>query len=249
MRIFNIEAGAPKWKKMSQKGTILIGQTKTMLTQGPATSPVAKPVPTQIAGRLIYHGRNFIPIIGREKAEQELECDFTWLTQHTRKLLDDITDVNKAQKPLIIIWNEHVVKYDGLGRVNLEGLLLDFVDSHFHLISDLHLYCNFVCHMTAMQQAGLVTLETVIHMQRLMNNRSLRMPYSDSVTDLAALFPSLELAPTSVLHSGVHTEKVMEVMMHVHELETDKMSKSQRQEVKPTDRLSLEHGSMIGSIT
>ena len=41
------------------------------------------------------------------------------------------------------MWNEHVVKYDGVGMVNLEGLLLDFVESHFQVISDLHLYCNF----------------------------------------------------------------------------------------------------------
>ena len=44
--------------------------------------------------------------------------------------------------------------------------------------------------MTTMQHAGLVTLETmvdtVIHMQKLMNNLSLRRPCSDPVTDLAA---------------------------------------------------------------
>ena len=116
----------------------------------------------------------------------------------------------------MFMWNEHVVKYDGLGMVNLEGLLSDFVESHFQLIFDLHLYCNFVCHMTTMQQAGLVTLETmvdtIIHVQKLVNNRSLRRPCSDPVTDLTAQFPSLELAPTRVLHRRAHTKKVMDVM-------------------------------------
>ena len=150
----------------------------------------------------------------------------------------------------MIMWNEHVVKYDGLGMVNLEGLLSDFVESHFQLIFDLHLYCNFVCHMTTLQQAGLVTLETmvdtIIHMQRLINNRSLKRPCSDPVTDRAARFPSLELAPTRVLQSGAHTEKVMGV---VPVSEMDKVSRSQRQEgLLPefvstgTDRSNLEHG-------
>ena len=166
----------------------LARHTGARLTQGAAVLPITKLAPAQIASRLMYHGRNFIPIARNEETEQELECDFTWLTEHTRKLLDDITDVNKAQKTLIIIWNEHVVKYDGLGRVNLEGLLLDFVDSHFHLISDLHLYCNFVCHMTNMHQAGLVTQETmvdtIIHMQKRISNRSPRRLRLDLVTDL-----------------------------------------------------------------
>ena len=68
--------------------------------------------------------------------------------------------------------------------------------------------------MTARQQAGMITLE--------------------AVTDLASSFPSLELAPTRVLHSGVHTKKVTEVMP-VPELETDKVINSQRQEELPPE--------------
>ena len=74
------------------------------------------------------------------------------------------------------IWNEHMTKYDGLGQVNLAGLSLDFVESIFQAVSYLHLYCNFVCHMTTMQQAGLVAQETmvktIVHMQKMMGSRS-----------------------------------------------------------------------------
>ena len=81
-------------------------------------------------------------------------------------------------------------KYDGLGLVNLARLLLDFVESHFQVVSDLHLYCNFVCHMTNMQQAGLVTQETmvdtIVNMKKRISNRSPRRPHMDPVTDLAA---------------------------------------------------------------
>ena len=69
-------------------------------------------------------------------------------------------------------------KYDGLGLVNLARLLLDFVESHFQVVFDLHLHCKFVCHMTNMHQAGLVThetmVDTIIHIQKRISNRSPR---------------------------------------------------------------------------
>ena len=68
-----------------------------------------------------------------------MECDFSWSTQHPSKLLEEITDVNEGEKTLMKMWNEHVIKYDGLGQENLAGLLLDFVESHFQAVSDLHL--------------------------------------------------------------------------------------------------------------
>ena len=127
-------------------------QTKTKLIQDEAISLMSnsKPVPTPLAERLVFHGRNFIPLSEFEDVEKELDCDFAWLSLYTRKLLDDITDVNQAEKSLMIMWNEHVGKYHGLGKVNLGRLLLDFVDFHFHIISDLNLYCNFVSLMTAL---------------------------------------------------------------------------------------------------
>ena len=46
------------------------------------------------------------------------------------------------------------------------------------MVSDLHLHCNFLCHMTNMHQPGLVAKETmvdtIIHMQKRISNRSPR---------------------------------------------------------------------------
>ena len=205
--------------KMSPRRAILLKQTETKLTETKTITPRTKskhksqtiPLPIPLAVRLVYHGRNFIPLTEFEEVDHELDCDFTWLSLYTRKLLDDITDVNQAEKTLMTMWNEHVVKYDGMGKVNLRRLLWEFVDFHFHIISDLNLYCNFICHMTAMQQIGLITMETVVdtvmRMQELMINRSQKNP-SDSVKDLAVLFPSLELDPITIIPSSVKHQNI-----------------------------------------
>ena len=77
-----------------------------------------------------------------------------------------------------------------LGQVNQGGLLSDFVESHFKAVSDLHLYCNFVCHRTTMQQAGLFAQETmvdaIIYMQKMIDNRYTRRPCLDPIIDLPA---------------------------------------------------------------
>ena len=102
-----------------------------------------------------------------------------------------------------------------LGQVNQGGLLSDFVESHFQAVSDLHLYCNFVCHRTTIQQAGLFAQETMVdtiaHMQMKIGSRSPRRPCMDPIADLAVRFPSLVLTTTGVLHSRVHDDRVLRV--------------------------------------
>ena len=99
-----------------------------------------------------------------------------------------------------------------LGQVNQGGLLSDFVECHFQAVSDLHLFCNFVCHRTTMQQAGLVAQEimvdAIIYMQKMIDNRYTRRPCLDPIIDLAARFPGLELTHAGVLHSRTHMNKV-----------------------------------------
>ena len=96
--------------------------TGARLTQEATISPISKPAPAQIAGRLLYHCRNFTPVTGKDETEQELECDFSWSAQHAKKLLEEITDVNEGEKTLMKMWNEHVIKYDGQ-QVQEEALL------------------------------------------------------------------------------------------------------------------------------
>ena len=72
-----------------------------------------------------------------------------------------------------------------------------FLESYFNAVSDLCLYGNFVCHVTTLQQAGLITQETMVdviaQMQGKIDSKSTRGPNTDPMTDLALRFPTLEL--------------------------------------------------------
>jgi hypothetical protein len=122
-------------------------------TNGVATHTVSTPATVQIVGRMAYHSRNFTLITEGDGTGQELECDFTLGTQQARMLVDDILDINAGEKALMTIWNEHLTTYVSLGQ--------DFVESHFKAVPDLCLYGNFVCHVTTLQQAGLITHEAM----------------------------------------------------------------------------------------
>ena len=116
-------------------------------------------------------------------------------------LLEVIVDINAGEKTLMMMWNEHVISYAGLGQDDLTRVLVDFVESHFHAVSDLYLYGKFVCHVTTLQQAGLITQEamvdTIAQMQGKMDNKSMRRPHADPMTALAVCFPTLKLMTDS----------------------------------------------------
>ena len=63
-KTFDIDAENHKWKKISPGRATQARHTGARPTQGAAVSPIANIAPAQIAGRLIYHGRNFVPIAG-----------------------------------------------------------------------------------------------------------------------------------------------------------------------------------------
>ena len=85
----------------------------------PGATDMTKGTHPEIARRMFYHGRNFTPITKGEVIRQELECGFTWSTQHARMLLEDIEDINAGEKTLMMMWSKHVTKYAGLGQDDL----------------------------------------------------------------------------------------------------------------------------------
>ena len=74
MKTFDINAGNPKWTNMSPGRATQARDTGARLTQEATVSPINKPVPAQIAGKYLYHDRNFTPVTGKDETEQELEC-------------------------------------------------------------------------------------------------------------------------------------------------------------------------------
>ena len=165
----------------SPRRTILMQQTQTKATVGDTsllfnkTKHKSNNAPLRLSERTVIHGRNFIPLTELEEPDKELECVFTWVSEYTRNLLDDIADVNDAEKKMMWTWNVYINNFVGVGKLNLARLLWNFVDLQYQLIFDMDLYRNFACHVTSMQQAGLITNRTMVdcfmHMQELGHTR------------------------------------------------------------------------------
>ena len=93
------------------------------------------------------------------EGEEEAGCECSWMGFFSKKRLDDITDVNTAEKTLMNMWNVHVAKYQGRGVMHLDKVLTE----HCHTLIELNLYRNFVSHVASMQHAGLISTETMLY--------------------------------------------------------------------------------------
>ena len=121
-----------------------------------------------ISERMIYHGRNWIPMTKFGEGEEEADCECSWVEYFTKKRLDDITDVNTAEKTLMNMWNVHISKYQGRGFQHLDKVLEDFLTEHSNTLIELNLYRNFVSHLASMQQAGLIGMDTMLYIANAM---------------------------------------------------------------------------------
>jgi len=154
--------------KMSPRKSLLLKQTQDKIAADDL-SPKIKPKKFGISRqlplseRIIYHGRNWIPMGKFGKVEEEADCDCSWIFYFTRKRLEDITDVNVAEKTLMNMWNVHVAKYQGRGVMHLDKVLKDFLTEHSHTLIEQNLYRNFVSHISSMKQASLISMDTMMY--------------------------------------------------------------------------------------
>jgi len=154
--------------KMSPRKSLLLKQTQDKLAGDEdvpkikAKSKVGIIRQLPISERTIYHGRNWIPMTKYGEGEEEADCECSWIGYFTKKRLDDITDVNSAEKTLMNMWNVHVAKYQGRGVRHLDKVLKDFLTEHSHTLIELNLYRNFVSHVASMQQQGLISMDTML---------------------------------------------------------------------------------------
>eukprot|EP00090_Calanus_glacialis_P014557 TRINITY_DN2336_c0_g1_i1.p1 TRINITY_DN2336_c0_g1~~TRINITY_DN2336_c0_g1_i1.p1 ORF type:complete len:1048 (-),score=339.89 TRINITY_DN2336_c0_g1_i1:321-3224(-) len=155
--------------KMSPRKSLLLKQTQDKLTVDDVT-PKSKNKPKigvikqlPITERQIYHGRNWTPMTKYGDGESEADCECSWVSHFTKKRLEDITDVNGAEKNLMNMWNVHVAKYQGRGVMHLDKVLKDFLSEHSHTLIELNLYRNFVSHISSMQQASLISMDTMLY--------------------------------------------------------------------------------------
>ena len=61
--------------------------------------------------RLYFHSANSVPIRPCEfEYDSEGDNDPDWLRSHTKRMLDEFTDVNEGEKRLMKLWNLFILK-------------------------------------------------------------------------------------------------------------------------------------------
>merc|ERR1719319_825876 len=114
-----------------------------------------------LSARQIYHGRSWVPMTRFGEGESEEECECSWVMDYTGHKLEDIVDLNAAEKAMMNLWNQHVNKYQGRGMAHMDVVVMDFLGERSHTIVELNLYRNFVSHLVTLHQANVLTGETM----------------------------------------------------------------------------------------
>merc|ERR1719319_642703 len=114
-----------------------------------------------LSARQIYHGRSWVPMTRFGEGESEEECECSWVMDYTGHKLEDIVDLNAAEKAMMNLWNKHVNKYQGRGMAHMDVVVMDFLGERSHTIVELNLYRNFVSHLVTLHQANVLTGETM----------------------------------------------------------------------------------------
>lgn len=101
------------------------------------------------------------------------EMDPGWLRNHTKKLLEDFTDVNDGEKEMLKMWNLHVMKHNFVGDSQMALACEMFVNDYGDEILSKNLYRNFLLHLTNLYDYGMLSpgeMNSII--QRLQKKRN-----------------------------------------------------------------------------
>ncbi|CAF0999739.1 unnamed protein product [Didymodactylos carnosus] len=79
-----------------------------------------------------------------------------WTKQLTRRLMEDFQDVNDGEKEMMIIWNNHVMKYNFIADSQMALACELFVENHGNELIEKNLIKNFYLHLITLQLYNLL---------------------------------------------------------------------------------------------
>lgn len=126
-------------------------------------------------GRLYYRTTNNLKYTTRFDFDEdsEGEMDPGWLQNHTKKYIDEFSDVNEGEKEMLKMWNLHVMKHNFVGDSQMPLACEMFVHERGDAILSNNLYRNFLLHLTNLHDYGMLSpgqINTIV--QRLLKKRN-----------------------------------------------------------------------------
>lgn len=114
--------------------------------------------------RLYFHSGTVQPIRSCEfdnDSDGESE-EPDWLLGHTKRMIDEFTDVNEGEKALMKLWNLHVMRFSCISDSQIESECRRFVKKNIMLLSLHNLRKNLLLHFLCLVDFGVFKTSNVI---------------------------------------------------------------------------------------
>nr|XP_039264811.1 polycomb protein suz12-A-like [Styela clava] len=116
--------------------------------------------------RLYFHSLTSLPVrpceFDIDSEEEASEPD--WLFGHTKRMIDEFTDVNEGEKALMKIWNLHVMRIscEILSDIQIEEECKRFIDKNITILSRHSLRRNLLLHFLCLVDFGVFKTSSVL---------------------------------------------------------------------------------------
>lgn len=107
--------------------------------------------------RLYFTSKSYEPILPHEfDYDSDVEEKMDWMEDKTKQLIKDFTDVNEAEKAIMILWNCFILRVRPLADQEVPSLVTNFVKEYGEDIIRRNLSKNLILHLTNLHSFGLL---------------------------------------------------------------------------------------------
>ncbi|CAK8686565.1 unnamed protein product [Clavelina lepadiformis] len=137
--------------------------------------------------RLYFHSNSSLPIRPCEfDNDSEEETDPDWLRNHIKKMLDEFTDVNDGEKPIMKLWNLYIMKHRCIADGQMSNSCQHFIDLYASLIIRHNLRRNLLLHLVTLLDFGVLKasalLSLIKHFDKIAEKTS-KVTSKDEITN------------------------------------------------------------------
>lgn len=127
--------------------------------------------PTQMSTghrRLYFHSLTTLPVrpceFDSDSEDESTKPD--WLFGHTKRMIDEFTDVNEGEKALMKLWNLHIMRNSCISDGQIEDESKRFIDQNIHHLVVHSLRRNLLLHFICLVDFGVFKTSNVLTLMK-----------------------------------------------------------------------------------
>ena len=137
------------------------------------------------------------------------DCNYDWTLKFSQMRLEDITDISRGERKMMIMWNLHFQTYKVVGIRKMNSVVMEFTDAKKEDILKENLIRNFMSHLCNLQQAGVLSQETFLSAVSKLQESITSEEMSGQDLTRSSHFPRSERARRQLLVSPEEREEEM----------------------------------------